>query len=449
MASGFVDTPMAVRAIDARTNSAGAAVTDLSAEEERMANIFVSGGWISPADSFEVVADTSWNVAIGSGPSNVDHYVVEGTAPGQGNYIVRLNQAAFTVALNPADLSNDRYDEVYLVVLDDAYDSSGLALPRIAVREGDPAASPAAPGPLGSWKAYARLASILVPAGAASIAEATIYDTRYQAQSNVDAPTLEGNEASAFATAGHTHAAYAPKSHEGSSDGHPEAVAGVSDGMLSWQDKSKLNAIEAGAEANLSASEILNLIKTVDGSGSGLDADLLDGQEGSAFALSGHNHDSRYYTESEANAELAPLAAVMQQSYMRRSSGATINDAEVAIVWYAGDEEIDDWDGHFGNDNYVKDGPAGYYLVEAQVTFSAHASGNVRQFRIFHNEDGNVAIGREKPVTASGEATIVRAQAIVYMDGSDYIRIYAYQDSGASLTIQATNTWLKLTYLGG
>jgi len=37
------------------------------------------------------------------------------------------------------------------------------------------------------------------------------------------------------------------------------------------------------------------------GTGSGLDADLLDGQHASAFALSTHTHDDRYYTETETD----------------------------------------------------------------------------------------------------------------------------------------------------
>jgi len=41
--------------------------------------------------------------------------------------------------------------------------------------------------------------------------------------------------------------------------------------------------VENGATADQSASEILTAIKTVDGSGSGLDADLLDGQHGSHY----------------------------------------------------------------------------------------------------------------------------------------------------------------------
>ena len=47
--------------------------------------------------------------------------------------------------------------------------------------------------------------------------------------------------------------------------------------------ESKLSGIEANATQDQTAAEILTAIKTVDGSGSGLDADLLDGQEGSYY----------------------------------------------------------------------------------------------------------------------------------------------------------------------
>ena len=46
---------------------------------------------------------------------------------------------------------------------------------------------------------------------------------------------------------------------------------------------SKLNGIEAGATADQTAAEILTAIKTVDGTGTGLDADLLDGQHGTYY----------------------------------------------------------------------------------------------------------------------------------------------------------------------
>ena len=59
-------------------------------------------------------------------------------------------------------------------------------------------------------------------------------------------------------------------------------------GVMSAADKTKLDGIEAGATGDQTASEILTLLKTVDGSGSGVDADLLDGQEG-AYYLNASN----------------------------------------------------------------------------------------------------------------------------------------------------------------
>ena len=61
-------------------------------------------------------------------------------------------------------------------------------------------------------------------------------------------------------------------------------------GNLSWAlssmntaDKNKLDGIEAGATTDQTAAEILALLLTVDGSTSGLDADLLDGIHASSF----------------------------------------------------------------------------------------------------------------------------------------------------------------------
>ncbi len=53
----------------------------------------------------------------------------------------------------------------------------------------------------------------------------------------------------------------------------------TSKGAMSAADKAKLDGIESGATADQTAGEILSLLKTVDGAGSGLDADLLDGVE--------------------------------------------------------------------------------------------------------------------------------------------------------------------------
>lgn len=69
----------------------------------------------------------------------------------------------------------------------------------------------------------------------------------------------------------------APSSHVGATgDAHGVATASMA-GFMSAADKSKLNGIEAGATADMTSSGILTALKTVDGAGSGLDADLLQG----------------------------------------------------------------------------------------------------------------------------------------------------------------------------
>ncbi len=115
----------------------------------------------------------------------------------------------------------------------------------------------------------------------------------YEAESNTNAFTdaekvkLSGIAAGAEVNVG-TNLSYTATSRllsssTGSDVNLPEATTSQS-GLLSAADKTKLNAIESSATADQTAAEILTAIKTVDGSGSGLDADLLDGQQGSYYA---------------------------------------------------------------------------------------------------------------------------------------------------------------------
>lgn len=108
-----------------------------------------------------------------------------------------------------------------------------------------------------------------VPSGAAPLE----VDSGTKA-TNLNADTLDGLDSSGFATAGHTHS---------------DATTSVS-GFMSATDKTKLNGVESGATADMTASEILTAIKTVDGAGSGLDADLLDGLSSASFATASHAH---------------------------------------------------------------------------------------------------------------------------------------------------------------
>jgi len=175
----YTDITAGVRNIGERTTSAPAPATDLSAEEDRYANIILSNGILTKDALMPVKgAGATWNVILGSGTSKADYALLAGTDVGQGNYIVRPAGATETVAVSAADPTLDRIDEIYLVVLDDAYDSSTYSLPRYAVSEGVAAGSPSVPGPDAAWDAYLLIATVNLPGGAADIVACTLTDER-------------------------------------------------------------------------------------------------------------------------------------------------------------------------------------------------------------------------------------------------------------------------------
>ncbi len=63
-------------------------------------------------------------------------------------------------------------------------------------------------------------------------------------------------------------------------------------GLMSAADKQAINNLSTTISSSVTGQKVLTEIKKVDGTGSGLDADLLDGKEASAFALSNHAHNN-------------------------------------------------------------------------------------------------------------------------------------------------------------
>ena len=99
------------------------------------------------------------------------------------------------------------------------------------------------------------------------------------------------------------------------------SVASQTDNNFTNADHSKLDGIEAGATADQSASEILTLLKTVDGSGSGLDADTLQGASPSVSAGSNtivKRHSAGYifanYFNTTANDVSSGVTKVMVET---------------------------------------------------------------------------------------------------------------------------------------
>lgn len=185
MATAYTDTAMQAYALQARTNSAGAAVDDVTGEDLRIVLELFSEGIVG-ADSYRVrqrQAGVNMTVDVGSGSPDVDKAILDGRDAGQGNYMTRLEAALVNVTVPAAHGSLARLDQVFLVVQDNAYDASSRVLPRLAYRDGTAASSPVVPGPDAAWDAYLLLAEISVPAADTTISDAQITDRRVLATS--------------------------------------------------------------------------------------------------------------------------------------------------------------------------------------------------------------------------------------------------------------------------
>jgi len=78
-------------------------------------------------------------------------------------------------------------------------------------------------------------------------------------------------------------ATYDPTNVAGDAFDQDNMVDGATNKNFTATEQTKLAGIETAATADQTAAEILTAVKTVDGTGSGLDADLLDGNEAAAF----------------------------------------------------------------------------------------------------------------------------------------------------------------------
>lgn len=446
----YFDATFSVRSISARTDSAGTPVTDMTAEEDRLSHEFVTEGWVSEPGGYLPAAGAAetMNVLIGSAGARTDYYVVPGAATGQGRYVVRL-AARVSVPIDQADPVLPRKDEIYLVVEDNDYDANARSLARFGYRTGTPDVSPAAPGPDGGWNAATLLATIDIPAGAPDIESVTITDERTQSQLVVDASTLDGHAASYFSLAGHLHASdYAPIAHGADTAGHPTATPSA-DGFMDSTDLTKLDAVEALAQVNPSATTLRNQINAVDGGGSGLDADLLDGSQASALAASGHNHNSEHYTEAESDTQLGAKRNKVQGTFVSNAGGFAGSYVSGLLQQVPATAiERDDWGGAptlpappGSGTMAINPAGAGTYLLYGQLVFQGLNDTGIRQGQIRNNAGSILGLTQKKPIT--GDATILHVSAVYDATGTgDYLIFWLYHTAGVGLTI-GSDTFFK------
>jgi len=199
-------------------------------------------------------------------------------------------------------------------------------------------------------------------------------------------------------------------------------------------DHSKLDGIEANATADQTASEILTLIKTVDGAGSGLDADTLDGVSSASFL------------RSDADDSISGFLTITNDSGLRvRSStnaaGAKINFSDHASSSYAqnGTLTYKHQDGHItttggsSNDGWVFEGSETRTVVKVvgdiEATSNIYGAGaNITALNASNISSGTIAAARVPTLnqdTTGSAATLTTARTIAgtSFDGSANIDI--------------------------
>lgn len=132
------------------------------------------------------------------------------------------------------------------------------------------------------------------------------------------------------------------------------AVDGTNPGLMTVAQKSKLDGIESGATADQTGAEILAALLPVDGAGSGLDADTLDGISSAGFATAGHNHSGTYDPAGTAASAVAAHEADTTSVHGIADTSALLTTSSISDDAY----DATSWNGdttHAPSKNAVRD----------------------------------------------------------------------------------------------
>lgn len=140
-----------------------------------------------------------------------------------------------------------------------------------------------------------------------------ILETADGSGSGLDADLMDGEHASALAVASHTHGSYSALSHTHSGyaaashthtgyapSTHSHAAADLPDNIANAKLATMTEATVKGRPASagsgdpvdLTAAQVIDILETADGHGSGLDADTLDTLSPADFAVPSHTHSA-------------------------------------------------------------------------------------------------------------------------------------------------------------
>lgn len=106
------------------------------------------------------------------------------------------------------------------------------------------------------------------------------------------------------------------------------------------------------------------------------------------------------------------------------------------------------------NTSRIKCNSDGLYLAVFKVTFDTNTTG-IRRVQLRENAAGSSAGGTARGVwngpALSGENTVVGGSRLLRLNNTDYVEIFAYQDSTGALDVIAgsATTWFQLMQLAG
>ena len=180
--------------------------------------------------------------------------------------------------------------------------------------------------------------------------------------------------------------------------------------------------------------------------------DLVPATGSATFARLGVGANNTVLTADSAEATgmkwaSAPAAAFVGVGLTKSTGQSIANATSTSVTWY-----VEDWDTnafHDGTTNTdritIPSGKAGKYLVNAQITFNANATG-YRSVNILKNGSGN---GPEtfSTLSASNPAFINQSRVFDLAVG-DYLNITVYQSSGGNLSLTTSGCYFQATYLG-
>lgn len=297
-------------AIQGRTNLDAEDVTDIGGAELRLLGRMFTAGVVG--DSFAVSPTGGMVLTIGGHPEG-DVAVIPGGVAGQGNYIVGT-VGTFNVTVPASDPSQHRTDELYLVVLDDAYDGSGVAAAVLGYRQGDPGGG--APGPDPSWKAYLKLATVSVPAQSATLEVGNITDNRINSAPFAHRHTWDEVIGKPdLALANHNHdAAYAPL-------GHKHSGADITSGTISG---ARLPKASTSAQGIVSLSSAINSdAEDVAATPKAVKAVLEASQHSHPYAPIQHSHAAGDITSGTISTARLPGASTSSAGIVRLNNSTS------------------------------------------------------------------------------------------------------------------------------